>query len=71
MSPDLVGTQIRQGMEPVLSDAISGVNQTAIGKVRPANFGMSQSGSHVKSATSISEAMDAVILPDESHRELI
>ncbi len=70
------------GLEPVLSEAISRANQTAIGKVCPASFGFnrnriqSQSGSLVKSATIISEAMDDVIsqtqrMRDESHRELI
>jgi hypothetical protein len=65
-----------QGMESILSDAISRAKQTAIGKVSPASFGFnrriqSPSGSHVNPATIISEAMDAVILQDESHRELI
>ena len=64
-----------QGLESVLSDAVSRVKQTAIGKVRPANFGfkriLSQSGSHANPVTSISEAMDVVIFQDESHRELI
>lgn len=65
-----------QGMEPVLSDAISRVKQTAIGMRNPASFGFnkrirSQSGSLVNPATIISEAMDVVIRPDESHRELI
>lgn len=66
-----------QGLEPVLSAAISRAKQTAIGKVCPASFGFnrtqSQSGSLVKSATIISEAMDVVIpqTRDESHRELI
>jgi hypothetical protein len=74
---DLVRPKVWQGLEPVLSDAISRVKQTAIGKVSPANFGFSriwsQSGSHVKSATIISEAMDDVILQtkNENHRELI
>ena len=65
-----------QGMEPILSDAISRVKQTAIGMSYPASFGFnkrirSQSGSLVNPATIISEAMDVVIRPDESHRELI
>jgi transposase len=64
-----------QGMESILSDAISRAKQTAIGKVCPASFGFngiqSQSGSLVNPLRIISEAMDAVILPDESHRELI
>jgi transposase len=64
-----------QGMESILSEAISRAKQTAIGKVSPASFGFnriqSQSGSLVNPIRIISEAMDAVILPDESHRELI
>ncbi len=65
-----------QGMEPILSDAISRVKQTAIGMSFPVSFGFnkrirSQSGSLVNPATIISEAMDVVIRPDESHRELI
>lgn len=65
-----------QGLEPVLSEAVSRAYQTAIGGRNPASFGFnriqSRSGSLVKPATSISEAMDVVILPrDESHRELI
>ncbi|HMB45318.1 MAG TPA: zinc ribbon domain-containing protein, partial [Candidatus Methanoperedens sp.] len=73
---DLVrAKQLWKGMESILSDAISRAKQTAIGKVCPASFGFkgiqSQSGSLVNSVRIISEAMDAVILPDESHRELI
>jgi hypothetical protein len=62
-----------QGMESILGDAISRVKQTAIGMRNPASFGFirSQSGSLVNPATIISEAMDVVIRPDESHRELI
>ena len=64
-----------QGMESILSEAISRAKETAIGKVCPASFGLmgiqSQSGSLVNPVRIISEAMDAVILPDESHRELI
>ncbi|MDO9356500.1 MAG: hypothetical protein Q7T55_22575, partial [Solirubrobacteraceae bacterium] len=66
-----------QGMESILSDAISRAKQTAIGLVSPASFGFgknriqSQSGSLVNPIRIISEAMDVVILPDESHRELI
>jgi transposase len=64
-----------QGMESLLSDAISRAKQTAIGVRNPTSFGFSriqrQSGSLVNPATIISEAMDAVILPGESHRELI
>lgn len=64
-----------QGMESILSEAISRAKQTAIGKVCPASFGFtgiqSQSGSLVNPVRIIGEAMDAVILPDESHRELI
>ncbi|HMB46028.1 MAG TPA: hypothetical protein VKL21_09415, partial [Candidatus Methanoperedens sp.] len=67
--------QLWQGMESILSDAISRAKQTAIGKVCPASFGFtriqSQSGSLVNPIRIISEAMDAVILPDESHRELV
>jgi len=64
-----------QGMESIFSEAISRAKETAIGKVCPASFGFtgiqSQSGSLVNPVRIISEAMDAVILPDESHRELI
>jgi putative transposase len=64
-----------QGMESILSEAISRAKQTAIGKVCPASFGFtgvqSQSGSLVNPIRITSEAMDAVILPDESHRELV
>jgi putative transposase len=63
-----------QGMESILSEAISRAKQTAIGKACPASFGfttLSQSSSLVNPATIISEAMDVVILPDESHGELI
>jgi putative transposase len=69
--------QLWPGLEPVLSAAISRAKQTAMGKVCPASFGFnrtqSRSGSLVKSATIMSEAMDDVILQmkDESHRELI
>ena len=67
--------QLWQGMEPILSDAVSRAKQTAIGKVCPASFGFtgiqSQSGSLVNPVRIISEAMDDVILRDESHRELI
>jgi putative transposase len=64
-----------QGMESILSEAISRAKQTAIGKVCPASFGFtgvqSQSGSLVNPIRITSEAMDAVILRDESHRELV
>lgn len=64
-----------QGMESILSEAISRASQTAIGKVCPASFGFtgiqSQSGSLVNPVRIISEAMDVVILSDESHRELV
>lgn len=66
-----------QGMESILSEAISRTKQTAIGKVCPTSFGFtgiqSQSGSLVNPVRIISEAMDAVIhqTMDESHRELI
>jgi len=69
--------QLWQGMEPILSEAISRAKQTAIGKVCPASFGFSgiqsQSSSLVNPATIISEAMDDVIhqTMDESHRELV
>jgi len=67
--------QLWRGMEPILSDAVSRVKQTAIGKACPASFGFngtqSQSGSLVNPVRIISKAMDVVILPDESHRELI
>ncbi len=65
------------GLEPVLSEAVSRAYQTAIGKVTPTSFGfsgiLSQSGSLVKPATIISEAMDVVIpqMRNESYRELI
>lgn len=66
-----------QGLEPVLSAAVSRAKQTAIGKVIPTSFGFngtqSQSGSLVKPVMNISEAMDVVLLQmrDESHRELV
>ena len=67
--------QLWQGIESILSEAISRAKQTAIGMVCPASFGFtgiqSQSGSLVNPVRIISEAMDAVILPDENHRELI
>jgi len=67
--------ELWQGMESILSEAISRAKQTAIGKVCPASFGFngtqSQSGSLVNPQRIISEAMDAVILPDENHRELV
>ena len=64
-----------QGMESILSEAISRAKQTAIDKVCPASFGFneiqSQSDSVVNPVRIISEARDAVIFQDESHRELI
>ena len=63
-----------QGLEPVLSEAISRAKQTAIGRRNPASFGFGiqrQSGSLVKPVATIIEAMDAVIFQDESHREVI
>jgi len=64
-----------QGLEPVLSEAVSRAYKTAISGRNPASFGFnriqSQSSSLVKPATIVSEAMDVVIQMDESHRELI
>ena len=65
-----------QGLEPVLSAAVSRAKQTAIGGRNPASFGFtnqSQSGSLVKSVETITEAVDDVIYQtmDESHREVI
>lgn len=63
-----------QGLEPVLSAAVSRAKQTAIGGRNPSSFGFgsqSQSGSLVKPVATICEAVDVVIREDESHRELI
>ena len=64
-----------QGLEPVLSEAVSRAYKTAISGRNPASFGFnriqSQSSSLVKPATIVSEAMDVVVQMDESHRELI
>lgn len=67
-----------QGLEPVLSAAVSRARQTAIGGRNPASFGFgingtqSLSGSLVKPVTIVSEAMDVVLhqTMDESHGEL-
>jgi hypothetical protein len=62
------------GLEPVLSAAVSRVIQSANGgKMVPVSFGVGQrqSGSSVKSEATITEAVDAVINEDESHREVI
>jgi hypothetical protein len=66
------------GLEPVLSEAISRVIQSANGgKIVPASFGLGwrQSGSPVKPEATITEAVDDVIRnrisEDESHREVI
>jgi hypothetical protein len=64
------------GLEPVLSEAVSRVIQSASsGKTVPASFGIGrrQSGSSVKPEATITEAVDAVIRinEDESHREVI
>ncbi|MCX9082412.1 MAG: hypothetical protein OIN83_09465 [Candidatus Methanoperedens sp.] len=61
-------------LEPVLSAAVSRVIQSANGgKMVPASFGVGrrQSGSSVKPEATITEAADAVINEDESHREVI
>ncbi|NMG83029.1 MAG: hypothetical protein GIS02_02350 [Methanosarcinales archaeon] len=66
------------GLEPVLSEAILRVNQSTSSGNCPASFGLRnqrQSGSPVKPAASITEAMDVVIrdtiYEDESHGEVI
>jgi len=64
------------GLEPVLSEAVSRVIQSANGgKILPASFGVGRrlSGSSVKPETTITEAVDDVIRinEDESHREVI
>jgi hypothetical protein len=62
------------GLEPVLSAAVSRVIQSANGgKILPASFGLGRrlSGSSVKPEVTITEAVDAVINEDESHREVI
>ena len=68
--------QLWPGLEPVLSEAVSRVIQSANGgKIVPASFGVGprQSRSPVKPETTITEAVDAVIRKDEdeSHREVI
>ena len=67
--------ELWQGLEPVLSEAVSRARQTAIGGRNPASFGfdriLSQSGSLVKLIETITEAVDDVILMDESRREVI
>ncbi len=64
------------GLEPVLSEVMSRVIQSANGgKIVPASFGVGrrQSGSPVKPEATITEAVDDVIRKDEdeSHREVI
>jgi hypothetical protein len=62
------------GAHPLLEQAMSRLNQTAIGKHRLASFGLSQSqsGSLIKGRSGISEAMDVVGLrKSESHGKLI
>ncbi len=61
------------GLEPVLSEAVSRAYQSANSGKFPASFGVSrrQSGSPVKPEATITEAVDAVINEDESHREVI
>ncbi len=66
------------GLEPVLSEAMSRVIQSANGGNCPSSFGLEylrQSGSSVKLEVTITEAADAVIRDrineDESHREVI
>ena len=64
------------GLEPVLSEAVSRVIQSANGgKILPASFGVGRrlSGSSVKPEATITEAVDDVIRinEDESHREVI
>ncbi|NMG82870.1 MAG: hypothetical protein GIS02_01535 [Methanosarcinales archaeon] len=66
------------GLEPVLSEAILRVNQSTSSGNCPDSFGLRnqrQSGSPVKPAASITEAMDVVIrdtiYEDESHGEVI
>jgi len=63
------------GLEPVLSEAMSRVIQSANdGKIVPASFGVGrrQSRSPVKPEATITEAVDDVIrINDESHREVI
>jgi len=67
------------GLEPVLSEAVSRVIQSAIGgNVVPSSFGIgyqSQSGSPVKPEQTITEAADDVIrdtiYEDESRREVV
>jgi len=64
------------GLEPVLSETISRVTQSASSRKYPASFGIRnqrQSGSSVKPAATITEAMDVVIhqTMNESHGEVI
>ncbi len=69
--------QLFPGLEPVLSEAVSGVNQSAIGRNLPSSFGVGQrqSGSPVKPEETATEAADAVIqdafYEDESRREVV
>lgn len=63
------------GLEPVLSEAISRVNQSASGRKIPASFGLCgnlrQSGSPIKPDATITEAMDGVVREDESRGEVM
>lgn len=67
------------GLEPVLSEAVSRVNQSANSGKSPTSFGLRgnqrQSGSSVKPEATVTEDMDAVIrdniYEDESHGEVI
>ncbi len=65
------------GLEPVLSEAVSRVIQSANGGNCPASFGVGrrQSGSSVKPEVTVTEAVDDVIrdriYEDESHREVV
>lgn len=70
------------GLEPILSEAVSRVNQSASsGKIVPASFGLNQKGnqrqsrSSVKPEATITEAMDGVlrdnINEEESHGEVL
>lgn len=62
------------GLEPVLSETILRVSQSASSGICPASFGLKnqrQSGSSVKPRATIIKAMDVVIHSDESHGEVI
>jgi uncharacterized protein YukE len=59
------------GVYPLLEQAMSRLNETAIGKQRLASFGLSQSqsGSLVKNRSGLDEAKDVVGIKSESFRE--